>query len=67
MAKKLSSSQERLLLEAAPLSELAFGAEECRARHLRRALDHPLFDRPTAAMPVSEIVLGDVTVREESF
>ena len=67
MARKLTTSEERLLIEAAPLSELAFGAEDCPARQIRRALDHPLFDRPTAAMPLSEFVVGEVNVREEPF
>jgi hypothetical protein len=67
MAKKLTTSEERLLIEAAPLSELAFGAEECPARHLRRALDHPLFDTPIAAMPLSELILAEGNVREDPF
>lgn len=56
MARKLTPEQVKVFLEAAPLSELAFGAEECPARHMRRALDHPFFEQLAPSLPSLEFL-----------
>ena len=64
MARKLTPEQVRAFLEAAPLSELAFGAEDCPARHLRRALDHPSFEQPAPTLSNLEFLFCDETPKD---
>ena len=60
VARKLTIEEVKIFLEAAPLSELAYGDEDSPARHLRRALDHPFFEQPDPAFPGAEYLFcGD--------
>lgn len=59
MARKLTPQQVKVFLEAAPLSELEFGAEDCLARHMRRALDHPFFEQPAPMLPNLEFLFSE--------
>lgn len=67
MARKLKPNEERAFFEAAPLTELIFSAESCLARHLRKAMDHPIFDKPTPALASDEFLLEDDFAPDEWF
>ncbi|HZQ47131.1 MAG TPA: hypothetical protein VFC07_08975 [Verrucomicrobiae bacterium] len=63
----MKPNEERAFLEAAPPTELVFSTESCLARPLRRAIDHPFFDKYTPALAHEEFLLEEALAQDEWF
>lgn len=67
MARKLKPHEERALFEATPFTELAFSAGGCHVRRLRKAMDHPFFDKQPPALTHIDILVDEEFGQDEWF
>jgi hypothetical protein len=67
MARKLKPHEEQALLEATPFTELTFSAQGCHARHIRKAMDHPFFDKQPPTLAQVDLLLDEDLVLDDWF
>jgi len=67
MARKLKPHEERVFLEATPLTELTFSAEGCHARRLQKAIDHLFFDTRPPTLAYVELLLDEEFAQDDWF
>ncbi len=67
MARKLKSHEERAFLEATPFIELSFSADDCHARQLRKAMDHPFFDKQPPTLAHVDLLLDEDLALDDWF